>query len=89
VSLANKPTSTRSNPHAKLTHALVTDFVNRCLNREERLVITLYYSEGLTEEEISAILDLPSTRAYEIREDVVSRLRTQLDPSNAKPILVA
>ena len=92
MSQVKKPTSTPSTPsgsYMKLTQTIITDFVNRHLSREERLVVMLYYAEQLSMEEIGAILDLPAARAHEIRQDVAARMRMQLDPASAQPVLVA
>lgn len=49
--------------------------VTRGLNRQERLVVILYYFELLTMKEIGAALGVCETRISQIRADVIERLR--------------
>ena len=54
---------------------MLTDFIARGLSREERLVLVLYYTEGLTMAEIGLVLDLSESRVSQIHKDVIHRLR--------------
>jgi RNA polymerase sigma factor for flagellar operon FliA len=59
----------------------VREALVRGLDRAERLVILLYYYEGLTMREIGAVLDLSEGRVCQIHKNVCARLRATLAPS--------
>jgi RNA polymerase sigma factor for flagellar operon FliA len=50
------------------------------LPERERLVIALYYHEGLTFKEIGSVLAVSESRAYQLHAQAVLRLRGYLDP---------
>jgi len=52
--------------------------VTRGLNRNERLIIILYYYEELTMKEIGATLDLSESRVSQMHSSIVQRLQNQL-----------
>jgi RNA polymerase sigma factor for flagellar operon FliA len=52
--------------------------VTRGLNRNERLIIILYYYEELTMKEIGATLDLSESRVSQMHSSIVQRLQMQL-----------
>src|SRR5207244_952249 len=52
--------------------------VTRGLNRNERLIIILYYYEDMTMKEIGATLDLSESRVSQMHSSIVARLQTQL-----------
>ena len=52
--------------------------VTRGLNRNERLIIILYYYEDMTMKEIGATLDLSESRVSQMHSSIVSRLQAQL-----------
>jgi RNA polymerase sigma factor FliA len=52
--------------------------VTKGLNRNERLIIILYYYEELTMKEIGATLDLSESRVSQMHSSIVQRLQTQL-----------
>ena len=52
--------------------------VTRGLNRNERLIIILYYYEELTMKEIGATLDLSESRVSQMHSSIVQRLKSQL-----------
>jgi RNA polymerase sigma factor FliA len=52
--------------------------VTKGLNRNERLIIILYYYEELTMKEIGATLDLSESRVSQMHTAIVSRLQQQL-----------
>lgn len=62
-------------PSEKIGQRLFTDYVTRGLNKEERLVLVLYYYEGLTMAEIGQVLALSESRVSQIHKDVIERLR--------------
>ncbi|MEM6687931.1 MAG: FliA/WhiG family RNA polymerase sigma factor [Planctomycetota bacterium] len=54
--------------------------VTKGLNRNERLIIILYYYEELTMKEIGATLDLSESRVSQMHTSIVNRLQQQLSP---------
>ena len=70
-------------PSQRVSRQMLTDFITRGLNREERLVLVLYYSESLTMAEIGLVLDLSESRVSQIHKDVIGRLRRRFkgDPA--------
>jgi len=52
--------------------------VTKGLNRNERLIIILYYYEELTMKEIGATLDLSESRVSQMHSAIVQRLQQQL-----------
>jgi RNA polymerase sigma factor for flagellar operon FliA len=52
--------------------------VTKGLNRNERLIIILYYYEELTMKEIGATLDLSESRVSQMHTSIVNRLQGQL-----------
>jgi RNA polymerase sigma factor for flagellar operon FliA len=52
--------------------------VTKGLNRNERLIIILYYYEELTMKEIGATLDLSESRVSQMHSSIVARLQNQL-----------
>jgi len=53
--------------------------VTKGLNRNERLIIILYYYEELTMKEIGATLDLSESRVSQMHSSIVQRLQSQLN----------
>jgi RNA polymerase sigma factor for flagellar operon FliA len=53
--------------------------VTKGLNRNERLIIILYYDEELTMKEIGATLDLSESRVSQMHSSIVQRLQGQLE----------
>ena len=49
------------------------------LPERERLVVSLYYHEGLTFKEIGAVLTVSESRAYQLHAQAVLRLRGYLE----------
>ena len=53
--------------------------VTKGLNRNERLIIILYYYEELTMKEIGTTLGLSESRVSQMHSSIVGRLKEQLD----------
>lgn len=62
-------------PSNQVARALLTDFVTSGLAREERLVLVLYYFEGMTMAEIGLVLNLSESRVSQIHKEILERLR--------------
>jgi len=71
-------------PSQRVSRQMLTDFITRGLNREERLVLVLYYTEGLTMAEIGLVLDLSESRVSQIHKDVICRLRRRFKDEAAE-----
>jgi RNA polymerase sigma factor for flagellar operon FliA len=65
-------------PTHRLQNRDLMRLVTRGLNRNERLIIILYYYEELTMKEIGATLDLSESRVSQMHSSIVQRLQTQL-----------
>ena len=50
------------------------------LPERERIVLSLYYYEGLTFKEIAAVLNISDSRVFQVHAGVLRRLREQLSP---------
>ena len=64
-------------PGRKVTRELLADYLTRGLAREERLVLILYYYEGMTMAEIGAVLNLSESRVSQIHKEILTRLRNR------------
>jgi RNA polymerase sigma factor for flagellar operon FliA len=51
----------------------------RRLDDDERTVLSLYYEEGMSPQEIAQIMNLPSKRVYQLKAQSILRLRTALN----------
>ncbi len=66
-------------PTKRIQHADLMRLVTKGLNRNERLIIILYYYEELTMKEIGATLDLSESRVSQMHSSIVQRLQNQLN----------
>ncbi len=60
----------------------------RKLDERERLVLSLYYVEDLTLQEVAAVLKMHKTAIVRIHSRAITKLRTFLEIDEAKPELV-
>jgi RNA polymerase sigma factor for flagellar operon FliA len=65
-------------PTGRLQNRDLMKLVTRGLNRNERLIIILYYYEDMTMKEIGATLDLSESRVSQMHSSIVARLQAQL-----------
>jgi RNA polymerase sigma factor for flagellar operon FliA len=66
-------------PTGRLQKKDLMRLVTKGLNRNERLIIILYYYEEMTMKEIGMTLDLSESRVSQMHSSIVARLKGQLD----------
>lgn len=66
-------------PTRRLQKADLMRLVTKGLNRNERLILILYYYEEMTMKEIGATLDLSESRVSQMHSAIVQRLKNQLE----------
>ena len=68
-----------SNPVDTIQQRDALDMITCSLTKKERLIILMYYYEGLTMREIGEIMELTESRVCQIHSNVMARLKAQLD----------
>lgn len=66
-------------PTGRLQNRDLMRLVTRGLNRNERLIVILYYYEEMTMKEIGSTLNLSESRVSQMHSSIVSRLQAQLN----------
>ncbi|MBL8841785.1 MAG: FliA/WhiG family RNA polymerase sigma factor [Planctomycetes bacterium] len=61
--------------------------ITRSLTKKEKLIIIMYYYEGLTMREIGDILNLTESRVCQIRSNVMAKLKVQLEKMRKKLVI--
>lgn len=59
-------------------HSLLTEAIGR-LAKEEQTVLSFYYDEGLSPQEIAQVMKLPIKRVYQLKAQAILRLRVALN----------
>lgn len=79
---------TRSqDPAVRVSRELLTEHLTNGLPREERLVLQLYYFEGMTMAEIGSVLNLSESRVSQIHKDILQRLRHKFAAAPAEELV--
>ncbi len=66
-------------PAESLSQKDVLHAITRTLSKKEKLIVIMYYYEGLTMREIGDILSLTESRVCQIHSNVMSKLKVQLE----------
>ena len=66
------------NPIRQLHQRDLKDLITKGLSRAERLIVILYYYEGMTMKEIGATLDLSESRVSQMHSSILQRLKAQM-----------
>lgn len=69
---------TQSNPLTDVQRRDLKDLMTKGLSRAERLIVILYYYEGMTMKEIGATLDLSESRVSQMHSSILARLKAQM-----------
>jgi RNA polymerase sigma factor for flagellar operon FliA len=75
------------NPVDTIQQSDALEMITSSLTKKERLIILMYYYEGLTMREIGDILSLTESRVCQIRSNVMSKLKIQLEKMRKKLVL--
>jgi RNA polymerase sigma factor for flagellar operon FliA len=67
------------NPIDTIQQRDALEMITSSLTKQERLIILMYYYEGLTMREIGEIMELTESRVCQIHSNVMARLKAQLD----------
>ena len=68
----------QANPVRNIERKDLQNLITKGLSRAERLIVILYYFEGMTMKEIGATLDLSESRVSQMHSAIVQRLQGQL-----------
>ena len=66
------------NPVKELQRQDLKGLITKGLSRAERLIVVLYYYEGMTMKEIGATLDLSESRVSQMHSSILARLKAQM-----------
>lgn len=66
------------NPLREIQRRDLKDLITKGLSRAERLIVVLYYYEGMTMKEIGATLDLSESRVSQMHSSILARLKAQM-----------
>lgn len=68
----------QTNPVIDVQRKDLKDLMTKGLSRAERLIVLLYYYEGMTMKEIGATLDLSESRVSQMHSSILARLKAQM-----------
>jgi RNA polymerase sigma factor FliA len=83
--LADDSSDTGGEVEGREIRRLLSEGVDR-LPERERLVVALYYSEGLTFKEIGKVLGVSESRVYQLHTQAMSRLRSFMKQVVGTPV---
>jgi RNA polymerase sigma factor for flagellar operon FliA len=66
------------NPVTELQRRDLKELITKGLSRAERLIVILYYYEGMTMKEIGSTLDLSESRVSQMHSSILARLKAQM-----------
>ncbi len=66
------------NPLREIQRKDLKEQITKGLSRAERLIVVLYYYEGMTMKEIGATLDLSESRVSQMHSSILQRLKSQM-----------
>jgi RNA polymerase sigma factor for flagellar operon FliA len=69
---------TQFNPVHELQRRDMRELITKGLSRAERLIVILYYYEGMTMKEIGATLALSESRVSQMHSSILARLKAQM-----------
>lgn len=69
---------TQNDPVHDVQRKDLKDLMTKGLTRAERLIVVLYYYEGMTMKEIGATLDLSESRVSQMHSSILARLKAQM-----------
>jgi RNA polymerase sigma factor for flagellar operon FliA len=68
-----------ANPLDTIQQNDALEMITSSLTKKERLIVLMYYYEGLTMREIGEIMELTESRVCQIHSNVMMRLKTQIE----------
>lgn len=68
----------QADPVGEVQRRDLKDLLTKGLSRAERLIVILYYYEGMTMKEIGATLDLSESRVSQMHSSILARLKAQM-----------
>ena len=68
----------QSNPLSDIQRNDLKELITKGLSRAEKLIVILYYYEGMTMKEIGATLDLSESRVSQMHSSILARLKAQM-----------
>ncbi len=69
---------TQTNPLTEIQRKDLKELMTKGLSRAERLIVILYYYEGMTMKEIGATLDLSESRVSQMHSSILARLKAHM-----------
>lgn len=65
-------------PLLRMCRSSLFEYVTRAMPRVDRLIVLLYYAEGMTMKEIAATLDLSESRVSQLHASILLRLKARM-----------